>query len=345
MKILDHEILSSLLYDVLLDGGMRPPAANSMIQSLVQTSLRGVDSHGINLFPHYYQELMLGRVNSNPKISIVNTSKTTCVVDADNGFGHYVGDVSVDRVIELCRESGMGCASVKNSNHFGAAAHFTNRIADCGMFGFAFTNSEAFVNAHNSKELLLGTNPFCFSAPMSGEDPFCLDMATTTVSWNKVKNHRRWNRELGEGWAIDINGNLTSNPHDAKSLTPIGTYKGFGLGMVVEILCAGLTLGPISKDIRPLYDLSVEGDRKISHFFMAIDVSRFSSVDVVSTYIKKLAERTRSFKSISPLEDVMIAGDKEKKHKEHRTKEGIPVDEDKFSEFLIISPKFAEAIK
>lgn len=344
MKILDHKILSELLQNVLRDAGMKPPIANSMVRSLIQTSLRGVDSHGINLFPHYYQELTLERINPDPKINILKTSQTTCMVDADNGFGHYVGDISIDKVIELCRGSGMSCVSVKNSNHFGAAAYFTNRIADAGMFGFAFTNSEAFVNAHNSKEFLLGTNPFCFSAPMSGEEPFCLDMATTTVSWNKIKNHRRWNQELGEGWALDIEGNPTSNPHDAKSLTPIGTYKGFGLGMVVEILCAGLTLGPISKDIRPLYDLSVEGDRKISHFFMAIDISRFSSVEVISAYIKALAERTRSFNSISHHEDVMVAGDKEKKHKEYRTKNGIPIDGEKFVEFLTISPKFAEAI-
>ncbi len=345
MKILNHEKLYHLLHNTLIEGGMGSLSAKSMTESLIQTSLRGVDSHGINLFPHYYQELKLGRVNPHPKICMTNTSETTCVVDADNGFGHYIGDVSIDRVIELCKKSGVACVSVKNSNHFGAAAYFTNRIANAGMFGFAFTNSEAFVNAHNSKELLLGTNPFCFSAPMREEEPFCLDMATTTVSWNKVKNHRRWNEKLGEGWAIDNDGNPTNNPHDAKSLTPIGTYKGFGLGMVIEILCAGLTLGPISKDIRPLYDLSVEGDRKISHFFMAIDISKFSSVNAVSNYIKELAERTRSFQSTSTLENVMVAGDKEKRQKEYRTTNGIPIDDDKFNEFMQISSKFVEAIK
>lgn len=345
MKKLCHTKLRDILYKTLIDSGMNASSARSITQSLIETSIRGVDSHGINLFPHYYNELKMGRVNPNPNVVITSTSPTTCVIEADNGFGHYVGDVSIDKVIEMCSINGMACASVKNSNHFGAAAYFTNRIAESGMFGFAFTNSEAFVNAHNSKELFLGTNPFCFSAPMGGEEPFCLDMATTNVSWNKVKNYKRWNKVLSEGWALDEEGNPTVDANAARSLTPIGTYKGFGLGMVVEILCSGLALGPISKDIRPLYDLSVEGDRKISHFFMAIDISKFASVDIVSNYIREMADRARSFKSTSLTEDVMVAGDKEKNFKVIRSKEGIPIDDEKFEEMYSISSEFIEAIK
>jgi len=336
----DHKKISSVMINVLLEQGLNYRSASSMVSSLIQTSLRGVDSHGINLFPHYYKELQLNRINKNPNIKINKTSSTTCIIDADNSFGHHAGDDAVDSVIEMCANNGMACVSVKNSNHFAAAAYFTNRIAKHGMFGFAFTNSEAFVNAHNTKELFLGTNPFCFSSPMYGEEPFCLDMATSTVSWNKIKNYRRWGKELESGWALDKNGNQTEDSNAAASLTSIGDYKGFGLGMVIEILCAGLTLGPISKDIRPLYDLSVEGDRMISHFFMAIDVSKFAPIDVVSKYIKSIAERVRSLNSIHSSEISMIAGDKEKMFFKKRLITGIPIDDEKMNEFCMIDSSF-----
>lgn len=328
----------------LHDLQLHPDVTKSITNSLIQTSLRGVDSHGINLFPHYYQELFLNKINKNINIKINETSNTTCVIDANNVFGHYAGDESVKQIIKMCSTQGMACVSVKHSNHFGAAAYFTNQIANNGFFGFAFSNSEAFVNAYNTTELFLGTNPFSFSAPMKGEEPFCLDMATSTVSWNKIRNFRRWNKKLGRGWALDSKGHPTIDANEAKFLTSSGSYKGFGLGMMIEILCAGLSLGPISKDIRPLYDLSVDGDRNISHFFMAIDISKFASVELVASYTKIMAERVRNMKSISKLEIPMVAGDKEKICFFDRSITGIPIDEEKFNEFLKINSFFEKSI-
>lgn len=326
--------------NVLKKQNLENESITSLANSLVQTSLRGVDSHGINLFPHYYAELLLNKINKNPKFVFEQSSSTTCILDANNSFGHRAGDVAIDKLLEMCKETGISCISVKNSNHFGAAAYFTNRLANNGMIGFAFTNSEAFINAHNTNELFLGTNPFCFSAPMYDEEPFCLDMATSNISWNKVKNYKRWNKLLQSGVALDSNGKNTIDPHKATSLTPIGGYKGFGLGMVIEILCAGLTLSPISKDIRPLYDLTVDGDRNISHFFMAIDISKFGSVENISKYIKNICDRVRNFESIDNNEPSMVAGDKEKIFYNNRLKTGIPIDEEKFKEFCNIDLLF-----
>lgn len=344
MPNIDSNAFENLMKDALIERGLNWEAANSIVSSLIQTSLRGVDSHGINLFPHYYQELILNKINKNTNIIINQTSNTTCIIDANNVFGHYVGDQAVKKTIEMCSHSGIAAVSVKNSNHFGAAAYFTNQIADMGYFGFAFTNSEAYVNAHNTNELFLGTNPFCFSAPMMGEGPFCLDMATSTISWNKIKNYRRCNRKLSNGWALDANGVETTDPHAAKSLTSIGTYKGFGLAMVIEILCSGLALGPISKDIRPLYDLSVDGDRNISHFFIAIDISKFVNVELFYSYMKTIANRVRSFHSISEHEKSMIPGDKEKIYFNERVMRGIPIDDEKMQEFITINSSFADTI-
>jgi LDH2 family malate/lactate/ureidoglycolate dehydrogenase len=265
------------------------------------------------------------------------------VIDADNTLGHYAGELAVDHAVNIAKTQGISAVSVKHSTHFGAAAYFTNKIAQSDMLGFAFTNTEALVNAFNSKEAFFGTNPFCFSAPMLEEDPFCLDMATSTVPWNKVKNYRRQNIQLDEGWAYDENGILTTDPQAAKSLTAIGGYKGYGLGMVIEILCSGLTQGPISKDIAPLYDISISDKRDISHFFMAIDVSKFLESTLFKSYMNSMINRLRSLPKSSE-DSVYVAGDKEKIQYSERSVYGIPMDEVKFKEFLEISNDYKQAV-
>jgi ureidoglycolate dehydrogenase (NAD+) len=340
MISLDSQLFYKTLLQVLHTRNVPEPIAKTVVESLVTTSLRGVDSHGLNLYPHYDNELKLNRLNINPNIQINETGLSTAVLDADNTFGHYAGDLAVDKAIDLASNTGVGVVSVKNSTHFGAANYFTDKIARNNMIGFAFTNTEALVNAFGSKEAFLGTNPFCFSAPMLDEEPFCLDMATSTVAWNKIKNYRRQNLELEKGWALDENGVETQNPHDANSLTAIGGYKGFGLGMVIEILCSGLASGALSKDIPPLYDLSIEDKRNISHFFIAIDVSKFISIDLFKMYMSNLATRVRSLEPNSNSTEVLMSGDKEKQQYAIRLANGIPMDDVKFDEFLSISKDF-----
>jgi ureidoglycolate dehydrogenase (NAD+) len=343
MKFIEPSKAYNFLNEVLHDKGVSSDIAHTLSDSLIQTSLRGVDSHGINLFPHYYTEIDLGLVNISPNITIDRKASSIAVLNAENTLGHYAGKLAIESAISMAKQTGIGIVSVKNSNHFGAAWYFTNMVTNQGMLGFAFTNTEALANAFNSKNIFFGTNPFCFSAPMKNENPFCLDMATTTIPWNKVKNYKRQNKQLQEGWAFNQEGIITTNPYEATSLTNIGGYKGFGLSMVIEILCSGLTAGPMSCEIAPLHDISIKHDRKISHFFMALDISKFVSIDWFQNYITNMAVQIRNLPK-SGDENVMIAGDKEKKEHTIRSIQGIPMDEKKFNEFLNISQNFYNTI-
>lgn len=344
MILLDSQLFHKVLLQVLHEKSLPNSIAKTVADSLISASLRGVDSHGLNLYPHYDTELKLNRLNINPNIQINNTGLSTAILYADNTFGHYVGDLAVDKAISLASNTGVGMVSVRNSTHFGAANYFTDKIARNNMIGFAFTNTEALVNAFGSKEAFLGTNPFCFSAPMLNEDPFCLDMATSTVAWNKIKNYRRQNLELEKGWALDKNGVATQNPHAANSLTAIGGYKGFGLGLVIEILCSGLASGILSKDVIPLYDLDREDKRNISHFFMAIDITKFVAIDLFKVYMNNLATSARSLEPNNDSVEVLISGDKEKQQYAIRIANGIPMDDAKFDEFLNITKDFQYAL-
>jgi len=344
MVYLNSQKLAELMITVLREKGVNEDSIYHVVTSLMQTSLRGVDSHGINLYPHYCRAIDSGRISKSPSINTEKMAPSSAIVDADHAFGHHAGVLAIDYAIKLAQKTGIAAVGVKNSTHFGAAAYFALRAAENNCIGFAFTNADALVKVYGSRDTFFGTNPICCCAPMKNEEPYCLDMATSLVSWNKIKNYHRLNKKIPAHWAFDANGHSVTDPHSAKSLAPIGDYKGYGLGMMVDILCALLVNGLNSKDILPMYDAPIEAKRYISHFFMAIDISKFVDIEFFKQNLQNMADRLRQLPLADDAEDVLVAGDPEKKTFQIRIKEGIPMDEEKFEEYLNISKAFEQAL-
>jgi ureidoglycolate dehydrogenase (NAD+) len=343
MKYFDAEKLITLMETELAKRDVNPESTRHVVASLIQTSLRGVDSHGINLFPHYCQAAESGRVNVQPHIAITRTGPSTALAEADHAFGHHAGAVAMEQAIALAKENGMGAVSVRHSTHFGAAAYFALMAPEKNCLGFAFTNADALVKAFGARNAFFGTNPICFTAPLEREEPFCLDMATSLVSWNKINNYRREGRDIPSNWAFNEEGVSVIDPHQACTLNPAGEYKGFGLGMMVDILCALLASGPISKDLKAMYARPLDSSKRcISHFFMALDISRFSEPSQFRRSLQDMVDRIRALPPMNG-EEVMVAGDPEKKFFSRRSAEGIPVDDVKLAEFLALSPAFDTA--
>ncbi|MBD80082.1 MAG: hypothetical protein CL840_14310 [Crocinitomicaceae bacterium] len=341
---LNHELLKQEMQEVFKNKNVCDDSIKHVVNSMVQTSLRGVDSHGIHLFPHYCKKIDGGRVSKDPKYSYTQTAASAGYVDAADGFGHHIGSVAIDKACEMASETGMAAINVRNSSHFGAAAYFALQASERGMIGMAFTNADALVKAKGSTQSFFGTNPICFTTPLQNEEPFCLDMATSMVSWNKIKNYRREGNEIPDSWAYDGEGRSVTNPNDARSLEPAGDYKGFGLGMMVDIFCGILANGLISKDVMAMYETPLDTARKVSHFFMVIDPTKFLSLNEFRENMQSMVDRIRSMPRQEGVEEVMVPGDPEKKTKAIRLKQGIPILKDIFEDFLAISPGFQKAV-
>jgi ureidoglycolate dehydrogenase (NAD+) len=343
MKYFNSGMLSQIMLSELKSRGVDEISAKHVVDCLIQTSLRGVDSHGINLFPHYCRAVKAGRINSKPKMTLKRTGASTAVLDADHAFGHMAGAQAMMNAISFAKAGGIGAVNVSNSTHFSAAAYYGLMAAEQDCLGFSFTNADALVKAVNAKEAFFGTNPICFTAPLLTESPLCLDMATSQVSWNKIMNFRREGNPLSEGWAFDENGINTLDPEAALSLNPAGGYKGFGLGMMVDILCATLTGSLMSKELKPMYSLPLDSSkREISHFFMAIDVSYFSPVNEFKKNLQNMVNQIREMSTVDG-SAVMVPGDPEKKNFLVRSESGIPIDELKLKEYLDIHQDFCLA--
>ena len=226
MPAFDGRVLPEILGTELRRRGVSEESARHVAESLVEASVRGVDSHGINLFPYYVSAVTGGRINGSPELRVVTRRPALATLDADHGFGHHAGSVAMQLAMEMADHTGVGVVGVRQSTHFGAAAYFAHQASRRGYAAFAFTNADALVKAYGAGEALFGTNPVCFSVPIEGEEPFCLDMATSRVSWNKVMNKRRRGEQIPAGWACDERGEPTTDPDRARMLRRAGSPKG-----------------------------------------------------------------------------------------------------------------------
>ena len=295
-----------------------------MADGLVWTSLRGIDSHGIRLLPHYLEGIKSGRINPNPNMKFKQTASSIGMLNADDTFGHAAGIRAMEYAIKLAKDTGVGVVSVYNSSHCGALSYFAHEAAKQDMLGFVFTNATARVKSPSSNRAFFGNNPICMVAPMKDEEPFCYDAATTSISFNAVKAAAAEGRNLNPGLVADANGYETTDPKKAEQLIPIGDYKGFGLSMVVDILCAILSGMPSGNNVSNMFGASMDKKRKLGHFFCAMRIDGFRDVETFKAELQELANRVRNEPSIDPAKQkVMVPGDPEKLEWEKRTREGI----------------------
>lgn len=344
-KIIRATEMQKFIKNILLAENVLGSVAAYVSCGLVQTSLRGVDSHGIRLFPHYLRALKAGRINPRPKYQFSQTSLSTGILDADHAFGHAAGMEAVKKAIKLARASGSGHIAVKNSSHFGAAAFFALEIANNDMVGICFTHADSLMLTYNSTESFLGTNPICFAVPCAGEEPFCLDMATTMFNFNKILQLRENKLPAPLGIGADADGKETTDSKRITKLLPIGQYKGFGLALMVEILCSILTGMPYGKNITNMYKDPLEKKRFLGHFFSAIRIDCFEDTDI---FKKRLHSLLMDIRNLAPRDKnvtVQVANDPEKYIFKKRSSGGIPLEQKEWDAFMEISKKYNIPLK
>ncbi|MDD5269592.1 MAG: Ldh family oxidoreductase [Candidatus Omnitrophica bacterium] len=317
--------LKSFAKDSLLKAGVREDVSEYVSEGLVQTSLRGVDSHGIRLLPHYLAAVKGGRINPDPNYKFKKTSASTGMLDADHTFGHAAGMEAVKKAVKLAEDAGSGHIAVYNSTHFGAAAYYALEIAKHDMIGFSFTHADSLMKTYGGNRAFLGTNPISFAAPIYGEEPFCLDMATTLFNFNKIKQMREKELKAPAGAGADSEGMDTTDPNEITMLLPAGGYKGYGLSFMIEVLCSMLTGMPYGPQISKMFAAPLSEKRLLGHFMIALRIDCFQEKEAFKKRMKRMADELRSEPVMKGVDRIRIAGDPEKEAFAKRTESGIPL--------------------
>jgi LDH2 family malate/lactate/ureidoglycolate dehydrogenase len=318
--------LTALGCSLLTKAGVPDNSARLVADSLVEANLRGVDSHGIQMLLPYLDQLAAGTMDAGTRGKPASESGACLVYDGENGLGQVVAHECVGHALRLAREDGVAVVTARNSNHFGAAAYWAQKLTAEGCMAIVTSNASPAVPPWGGKEPRLGTNPLCMAVPGSENGAWLLDMATTTVSLGKMHAaHYRGETTLPAGWATDQEGVPTTDMATAIAglPTPLGGYKGTGLSLMAELLSAGLSGGPMSTDVgslrrgfEPLH---------VSHTFVAIDMRRFQALDVFAQRLERLTGTIKSTAVAAGQDEVLMAGEPENRMREERLANGIPL--------------------
>jgi L-2-hydroxycarboxylate dehydrogenase (NAD+) len=276
-----YEELLSYTKKVLGKLGYPKAQADVTAWTLVEADARGVASHGVGRLEFYESNIKSGFNFPAAEPEIVHETPLSLVVEGNHAVGSYIAQFTMARVVEKAKTAGAGFGAVRNSNHFGMAALWAEMATAQGFIGMSFCNTRICSIVTFGRDRILGTNPICFAIPSSGKVPFVLDMATTTVAHGKVEVYERLNKPMPIGWVVDEEGEDTTDTHAFQKIyrekktgghlflggagEELGGHKGYGLGLFVDLLCAGMSMGSWSRDT-----FVKNGGARISQFFVPI---------------------------------------------------------------------------
>ena len=306
------------------------PASDAEIAAnvLVASDLRGVDTHGVirfNPYSWYVKWLTEGAMTAKPNIRVVTESASTALLDADNGMGMVAGHRAMEIAIKKAQQSGVGIVTVRNSRHYGMSAYYSMLALPHDLIGIAMTTASRQVVPTFGRDARFGTNPICFAVPAKDERPFVLDMATNTAAAGKLELAVRLGKPIPTGWALNEKAEPTNDPkvaQRARRLLPLGgsresgSHKGYGLGILVEILCGVLT-GTITA-------LNANQEPR-GHFFGAIDPAAFRPAAEFKADMDRLIRELKSTPPVEGESRVYVAGEIEFETAEERSERGIPL--------------------
>ena len=321
--------LDSFSRQVFQNAGVDTLSSDAATRAMLHGSIHGVDSHGIRLLAHYVKAFQGGRLNKRPKVTIIQERSGTAVLDADNAHGAVGAFAAIEHAIGNAKAAGIAAVAIQNTSHFGPAGAFSKSAADAGMIALVFGNSDSFVRLFDGAEPFHGTNPISVAVPSGQDDPWLLDMATSSVPFNRVELHRSLQRDLAKGVASDSNGRDTTDPFSAEMLAPVGGsdfgFKGAALGGVAEIFSAVLTGMKLSPDIAPMVGPDFLHAREMGAFVIVMDPVAFVAAPLIEAGMTRYLSLLRGSKPRAG-QRVMAPGDREWARAAQRQVQGIPLD-------------------
>lgn len=320
-RVAVNEVRRFIKSTLKVAGGL-PDQCEDLADILIAADSRGHYSHGLNRLEMYCDDYLRGTTSITALPSVQRETVSTALVNGNNSLGATVGKFCMRKAMEKCKSTGVGVVTAKGSNHYGIAGYYGLMAKDEGLIGISMTNTSPLLVPTRGKTATLGTNPIAVVAPGQADDYFALDMATSTVALGKIEVSKRKGEEIPEGWGCDSEGQQTTVPErvlDGGGLFPLGGtelaggYKGYGLAMVVELLCGILSGATWGSHIRPWKGQGPEGvyrEADLGQFFMALDPEVFG--DGFGGRLQQMMDEHRSLEPIEGKESVLVAGDPER---------------------------------
>lgn len=304
--------INEWLQKVLVKAGLKSKDAAAVAENLVLAEARGVCSHGLILLGVYVARIREGGIRPNYQISIVSDAGSIVLLDGDAGPGQSLATFAVQLAVERAEKTGLSFVTLRNSNHVGMLATYGLNVAKAGMIGLIMTNSGPSVSVFHGLGSRIGNNALCVAIP-DDPHPIVLDMATGTVACGKIRLAAGAGEPIPEHWIHDKYGKPSVNPTDLDeggSVTPLGGHKGYGLGVIVDIL-TGLVSGGVSSLHVVKQRSSAAIPTRASQSFVVLDPEKLAGREYLMQQTHEYINDLRRSTPISQDVPVLAPGDPE----------------------------------
>ncbi|WP_349604139.1 Ldh family oxidoreductase [Lactiplantibacillus plantarum] len=351
VKRYNSKKIEQLIYNIYKGYGFTEKEIQEVAHMLIYTDLIGIESHGVQRMIMYDDFIRNGKIRVHNQPEVVKETDVSAVVDAHFGLGQLNGIYSMRLAIEKAKQHGIGIVTTRNSGHYGIAGYYANMAAEEGLIGLSSCNSRSAMLPTHATKALVGTNPIAFAMP-ANPNTFIFDAATTTVPQGKIEVYRKLGKDMPALWVAKDGETPVNSHNDTKDLDALrdldsnvglaplggvtedtGSHKGFGLGVIVEVFTAILSMGNTSNEITP-DDLSVGPCQS----FVAIDPSIFGDKDAIIAKFSAYLQAIRDLPSV-PGKPVIVAGDKEAAAYQDRSANGIEIDDKTLAEVTGIAKR------
>lgn len=337
------ETLRKTLQTVLLAHGVPERLARVQTDLLLEAQMRGYASHGLLRLPRIIERIVNGVSSPTATGAHEWVSDSFLRVDGERGLGPVVAVSALDALKERARRTGIAIAAIRNSNHIGMLAWYGDYVARDELILVGATTSEALVHPWGGRRALIGTNPLCIAVPATPE-PLVLDMATSLVSMGKIHDHANRGVPIPEGWALDAEGNPTTDAGAAKAgaIAPFGGPKGYALGLALELLVTALSGSAIGTHVHGTLDSNTvcnKGDL----FIVISPPQNAPTAAAIHAYLDEIRASGSGGGSESlgaNQQYVSVPGDRSRKARARSIATGVEVDDALWQQILSLVPQF-----
>jgi uncharacterized oxidoreductase len=341
------DVLTGFTAALLKAGGLEEEEAALVASSLVGANLRGHDSHGVMRVPFYLDCVRKGETVPGAAFTIVREAPSLVAADGGWGFGQSQARRLTERVIAKARATGVAVGTMVRSSHIGRLGEYCELAAEAGLVSLVMVNTHGHsrrVAPVGGRAPRLGTNPLAIGVPNAG-GALLLDFGTSATAEGKVRVKKIAGQKCPDGWLLDSAGRPTNDPNDLYAsppgtILPMGgdqAYKGFGLGLMVEIFAGALSGGPCIREV----PINQNGN---CVYVQAVDPGHLGGAEHFATEVAHLAEFVRGCPRIEGTDEILLPGDPERRTLARRTAEGIPFDDRNWAELTALAQRLGVAV-
>jgi uncharacterized oxidoreductase len=331
------ETLTDFAVRLLVAGGVSREEAGIVADNLVGANLRGYDSHGVMRIPFYLDRAAKGEVVPGAEFEVLRETASLVTVDAHWGFGQTQARRLTERLIEKAQSSGVGVGTMKHCSHVGRLGEYCEMAVEAGLVAMLMVNNHGAarrVAPPGGTAPRLPTNPICAGIP-HGDEPLVIDFCTSVTAEGKVRVKQIAGELCPDGWLLDSKGRPTNDPNSLYgnppgTIRPMGgdqPYKGFGLGLMVEVLTGALSGGVCSREVpvNPIGNCV---------FMLVLDPAHFGGAEHFAREVADLIAFVRGCPRAEGVDQIILPGDPERRTLGQKLAQGVTLDEGNWGELV-----------